>query len=99
MSSVICTCPFMPYHRGPPASIHVRSRRATATRILECISVYSGTTFKRTPKLYSWRTNRIRAKAALIGCVNAPEQDIAIRASIWNHESEHQKRLLAQRTE
>jgi len=64
------------------------------------ISVYILAACSSVPqKLYRWRTNRIRAKASLIGYVNAPDQDIAIRAAIWNHESEHQKRLLAQRTE
>ena len=55
----------------------------------------------KSPKLYRWRITRIRASpAALIGYVEAPDQEQAIRAAIREFEitdPEHQKRLAAQR--
>jgi hypothetical protein len=61
---------------------------------------------KRTPrsqKLYRWRITRIRASpAALIGYVDAPDQEQAIKAAIREFgitNPEHQKRLVAQRME
>jgi hypothetical protein len=61
---------------------------------------------KRPPpskQLYRWRITRIRASpAALIGYVEAPDQDQAIRSAIREFgitDPEHQKRLVAQRTE
>jgi hypothetical protein len=61
---------------------------------------------KRTPhsqKLYRWRITRIRASpATLIGYVEAPDEKQAIQAAIREFgitDPEHQKRLVAQRTE
>ena len=54
-------------------------------------------------KLYRWRITRIKASpAALIGWVEAPDAEQAIRAAIREFEitnPEHQKRLVAQRME
>jgi hypothetical protein len=58
---------------------------------------------KRSAKLFRWRITRIKASpAALIGYVEAPDQDTAIRTAIQEFEitnPEHQKRLVAQRAE
>ena len=61
---------------------------------------------KRIPprrKLYRWRITRIKASsAALIGYVEAPDQEQAIKAAIREFaitDPEHQKRLAAQRIE
>jgi hypothetical protein len=52
-------------------------------------------------KLYRWRITRIRASpAALIGYVEAPDQEQAIKAAIREYRitnPEHQKWLAAQR--
>ena len=54
-------------------------------------------------KLFRWRITRLKASpAALIGYVEAPDQDTAIRTAIRQFEitnPEHQKRLVAQRAE
>jgi hypothetical protein len=58
---------------------------------------------KRSPssKLYDWRITRIRATpAALIGYVEAPDADQAIKEAIAKYEisnPHHQARLAAQR--
>ena len=61
---------------------------------------------KRPPrphKLYRWRITRIRASpAALIGYVEAADEEQAIRAAIRVFgitDPEHQKRRVAQRTD
>jgi hypothetical protein len=60
---------------------------------------------KRSPpsKLYRWRITRLKASpAALIGYVEAPDQEQAIRTAIREFaitNPEHQKRLVAQRAD
>ena len=61
---------------------------------------------KRTPKsqkVSRWRITRLKASpAALIGYLEAPDQDTAIRTAIREFATinqEHQKRLVAQRAE
>jgi hypothetical protein len=52
-------------------------------------------------KLYRWRITRIKASpAAMIGYVEAPDEEQAIRAAIREYritDLEHQRRLAAQR--
>jgi hypothetical protein len=57
----------------------------------------------RSQKLHRWRITRIKASpAVMIGYVEAPDQERAIRAAIREFgitDPEHQKRLVAQRIE
>jgi hypothetical protein len=57
----------------------------------------------KSQKLSRWRITRLKASpSALIGYVEAPDQDTAIRTAIREFaitNPKHQKRLVAQRTE
>jgi hypothetical protein len=51
-------------------------------------------------KMYEWRISRISKKSVFLGYVEAPDADAAVKTAIKRFEitdTEHQKRLIAQR--